>query len=318
MDYVIGVDLGGTNTKVAFVGEEGAILQRMSYATPKPFEREKWLSGLEAVLSQMKDAVSGMDLKGMGVGIAGLVNSEEGIILHAPNIRNVDGWAMKEDLVKRFGTLVAIENDVNVVALGEYLFEENGARNIIVLTLGTGVGGGLILNGELYRGSHFMAGELGHITINENGPICNCGNEGCAETYLGNQRIANRFKEILKEGRSSSVTDLVDDIDDITPEVIYEAAKKGDELSLQIWNKVAQHLATLLAGLINLLNPDKIIIGGGVAGAYDLIEQPLWTHLNKRVLKPALKGLTIRKSKLGADAGVVGAASLILKKGEIS
>ncbi|MBN1521471.1 MAG: ROK family protein [Candidatus Aureabacteria bacterium] len=315
MPSAIGIDFGGTNTKVAIVTESGSIKSKTSFETGSPFSRDKWIQSLNKKIADLQKKNPSDVPLGIGIGIAALVDPEKKTVLHAPNITGIDGWEMGKDLEKHFQMPVKIDNDVNAVALGEHIFKKTGgARNIVVLTLGTGVGGGLILGGRLYRGSRFIAGELGHITINEKGPRCSCGNTGCAEAYLGNQRIVSNFKELLKKGRRSLLEKSVQKGENLTPQLIYEAAKNGDEASLQIWEGVAEHLATLLSSVINLLNPDRIIIGGGVANAFDLIEKPLWEHLKKRALKDALNGLVIERSHLGSDAGVIGAASLVLEK----
>jgi glucokinase len=314
MRTAIGVDLGGTNTKTAFIDESGRVIKKKVFSTPAPFDRGAWSATLKEYAEALK--TSERAPCGIGIGIAGLVDPNSRRVLHAPNIQGIDGWAIGEDLEKAFGLPVKADNDVNVMALGGHFFGPNdGSKNIVCLTLGTGVGGALIINGQLYRGSGFTAGELGHITINEEGPQCSCGNHGCAEAYLGNQRIVRRFKDFLRKDGNSIVTDMAGPDGAVTPHMIYEAAKKGDAIALKVWEETAAHLATLLSGVINLVNPDKIILGGGVANAFDVMEKPLWDNIHKRALKAAVSGLRIVTSKQGEDAGVIGAAALVLKEG---
>lgn len=219
----IGIDLGGTNTKIALVSENGKIIKKDVLPTLNPFDKKEWVLQTDEVINDLKNSQRECNIAGIGIGIAGLVDPFKKVILQAPNIVGIDNWNIGEDLISKFKISVEIDNDVNVMALGEFLFgEAKKTKNAICLTLGTGVGGGLILNGDLFRGSNFMAGELGHITINENGPQCNCGNFGCAETYLGNGKIIKKFKQMMEADNSS----ILNGVKDIDPSKIFEAAKK--------------------------------------------------------------------------------------------
>jgi len=201
-------------------------------------------------------------------------------------------------LQRRLGLKVNLDNDVNAMTLAEHKFGAGkGAANLVCLTLGTGVGGGIILNGELYRGSTMVAGEVGHIPINEKGPRCNCRGYACIERYVGNRYILSRARKILGKG--------------ITLRRIDKLAKKGNRKAIGIWADVGRKLGVMLTGVVNLLNPDKIIIGGGVSKAGELILKPLRQELKARAMKDPAAHVKIVRAKLGTDAGIIGASLLV-------
>lgn len=209
---------------------------------------------------------------------------------------------------------VFVDNDVNVMALGEVYFGAGlGAINMLCITLGTGVGGGLILSRELYRGSSYAAGEFGHVPINIKGPKCKCGSWACVEAYAGNSYIARDVIRRIRRGQKTLITKLVKgDISKITPEIISKAGRKGDKFAKKVWVDVGEKIGIGLAGVVNLLNVEKIIIGGGVAEAGKILFDSIKKTINTRAMKLPAKTVKIVKAKLGYDAGLIGAATLVL------
>ncbi|MFH1782428.1 MAG: ROK family protein [Candidatus Omnitrophota bacterium] len=296
----IGVDLGGTRIKMGLVSSLGNVSYRREIDTPSDPKREELFnaisSGIEGVIrsSHLKKS----DIVGLGIGVPGPVDSKRGIVHYFPNIKGFDNVPMASILQRKLKLKVALDNDVNVMTLGEYRFGAGkGAKNLVCLTLGTGVGGGIIINGEIYRGSTMCAGEIGHIPINERGPRCNCRGEACLERYIGNRYILDRSKKIFNKG--------------ITLEKVSELALKGNRKAILVWEDVAKKLGTALTGVVNLLNPDKIVIGGGVSKAGNLILAPLRKEVKKRAMKDQARHVKIVRAKLGNDAGIIGASLLV-------
>jgi len=297
---VIGVDLGATFVKMGIVDEKARVYLRREIKTPfnvKPKELIPTLiSNIEYII---KDAgLKKKDILGIGIGVPGPVDSEKGIVHYFPNIKGWEEVALKPILEKGLGLRVELDNDVNAMTLGEYRFGAGkGADNVICLTLGTGVGGGIIIDKKLYRGSSMCAGEIGHMPINEKGPMCNCGGIACLERYIGNRYILNKAKEAFRSN--------------ITLEELNRLAKKGNKDALKVWEDVARKLAVALTAVINLLNPDKVIIGGGVSKAGLLILRPLRKEVKLRAMKVQAKHVKIVLARLGTDAGIIGASLLV-------
>ena len=235
---------------------------------------------------------------GIGLGLPGPIDVKKGLVHFFPNI---PGWVdvpLRAILKKRIGLPVFIDNDANLMCLAEYkLGAAKGARNAVCLTLGTGVGGGLIIEGRLYRGSSFAAGEIGHMPINEEGPDCNCGGTACLESYIGNRRIASRVRNVFGK--------------DIPLEKVSRMAARNNRKAVKIWEDVAGKLGLGLVGVVNLLNPDRIVIGGGVANAGDSLLSKVREVLLTKAMVVQAKAVKVLKAKLGNDAGMLGAALLV-------
>lgn len=309
-DYRVGVDIGGTNIAAAIVNEEGKILYKRS----NPTNADRRPNGiLDVIISTIKELMENTELsrevKGIGIGVPGVCNIEKGIVEFAPNLFWND-VKIVEIMEKKFSLPTYIDNDANAAALGEaWCGAGKGKKNIVCITLGTGVGSGLILNGEIYHGAKNGAGELGHITVVEDGPKCNCGNNGCLEALAAAPAILKAGKEAIVNGKETLLTEI--DLESLTTKDIFDGAKKGDRVCLDIVNQVANHLGLALANVVNILNPEQIIIGGGVAAAGDILFNPLKDIIRKRALKGLFDGLEIVKAQLGNDAGIVGAAALV-------
>ncbi len=306
----IGIDLGGTNIKAGLVDKSGKIL----FKTSVPTESEQ---GYKHVIEQIIKAASIVfekenDIAGIGIGAPGIVSAEEGTVKSPPNI---PGWKkvnLGKILSDKFGKKVFVENDANAAAIGEYIFGAGKTtKSFIMVTLGTGVGGGIIYDGKLFRGETGGAGEIGHVTINYKGRKCNCGSYGCIETYVGNQRIVEKVKREIKSNPKSKVVELVGEkLETLSPKTLYDAAKLGDEYALKAIEDIAVMLGAAFASAVNLLDISTIILGGGVSGFGNFLLTPLKKNLKERVLAPNRPRVKIKLSKLKNDAGIKGASSL--------
>ena len=313
-NYTIGIDLGGTNVKIALLKNVNIIVQKTSIETDKHKGRSKLIAEIIKIIKQLiKDnKLKKSQIAGIGIGVAGPINFDRGFI---HNLTNIKGWKntpLKQMLTKKIGIRTFVDNDVNVVTLGELAFGAGrGFKDILCLTLGTGVGGGIVLNGHLYRGPNFTAGEIGHIPISITGPKCNCGGTACIERYVGNKFIIQRAKELVKNNKKSLIFKYANNqISKITPKIISQAASDKDKIALFIWREVGNYLGIALSGLVNTLNPELIIIGGGVAKA----GKPLFDSIKKTIKLRSMKNpasfVKVVPALLGEEAGIVGASVL--------
>jgi len=308
----IGIDFGGTFVKMARVGGRGTIDARASFATTGLNGVEGWLDEVERhVEALLSDLPTDTEWIGIGVGVPGFVSYEKGFV---HDLINVPGWTsvpLAELLMKRFGKPARVDNDVNAMAVGECTFGAGQAyRHAVFLTLGTGVGGALLINKNIYRGAHSMGGELGHVSIDKNGIISPTGRGG-VEQYIGNKRIVERALKEIDSGRSSTILERVGGkCEAVSPKIISEAAADGDVLALEIFDFVAECLATMMASVSYLLQPQAFIIGGGVSAAGPVLFDPLQKHLNARLSPHFSERLVIKRAELGNDAGVIGSATL--------
>ncbi|MDP3786215.1 MAG: ROK family glucokinase [Candidatus Omnitrophota bacterium] len=317
--YAIGVDLGGTYTKLALVDKNGRVHCRAKLPTTAYKTKEALLTAIVAEIGAIlkENRLSFRDLAGVGIGVPGLVAFEEGLVY---SLTNVPGWKnvrLKKILETRLRKIpVLVDNDVNLMTLGESRFGAGrGAKNLVCITLGTGVGGGIIIDGNLYRGTSSAAGEVGHMPLKEEGLRCNCGSFGCLERYVGNRYIVDEIKDKIRSGRPTKIRELVrGNLSLVTPEIISKAAKKKDALAIECWRRVGKRIGVTLSGVINLLNPEKIIIGGGMADAGEVLFKAIRDTVNERALPVSKGAVKIVKAKLGNDAGLAGAAALFMPK----
>ena len=312
--FAIGIDLGGTYTKLALVDTNGRVSHRSKLSTTAYGTRAGLVGAIVAEVRAMlwKASLSPKKVLGVGIGVPGIVDFRRG---HVYYLTNVPGWKdtpLKKMLEAKLSLPVLVDNDVNLMALGESRFGAGkGAENLVCITLGTGVGGGIIIGGDLYRGSSFSAGEVGHMPLKEEGLPCGCGSYGCLERYVGNRYIVNELKAKIRRGSPTIIKKLVNgDLSALTPEVISKAAQKRDRLSIDFWDTVGERIGVTLAGIVNLLNPERIIIGGGVADAGEFLFKSIRKTVNERALPVPGKAVKILKAKLGNDAGIIGAAAL--------
>jgi glucokinase len=308
----LGIDFGGTSIKIGLVDESGRILEKDSFVTSDFSSQSKWL---DLVAHRVADcAARKQKLTGIGVGVPGFTDFTKGFIY---NLTNVPGWSavpLAGMMRKRFGLPVYVENDVNAMALGEYIYGAGrGMGNIFFATLGTGVGGALIINGRLYRGAYSMAGEIGHVPIRMNGHKTSEGRGGL-ETYVGNRAIVRYAVNALRRGRKSLISGLVKgNLKEVTPKVISSAAVRGDKLALEIMDNMADSLATAFASVTYLLQPEAIIVGGGMAGSGKVLFAPLRRHLAGRLSRYFAERIRIIPAVLGETAGMIGCATLVFQ-----
>ncbi len=312
MKAAIGVDIGGGSVKLGLVSAKGKILARDSFKTSAHLGRAGLLSLLEASVKRLAAHGRGVKIQGVGIGAPGPIDVERGLVYFFPNIPGWKNTPLKKILERRLKMPVFVDNDANVMALGESVFGAGrGVRSAIALTLGTGVGGGLILDGRLFHGAAFSAAELGHIIINEDGPRCGCGNQGCIETYVGSQHFIRAFRQRLKRGEKSVLKTWIRKGETLSPLLVAKAAKQGDPFAKKMWEETAGHLATALAGLVNTLNPERIIVGGGIAQNGAILFRPLVRSLNRKTFPIAARSVKVMPAILGVDAGLIGAACLV-------
>lgn len=311
----LGIDFGGTSVKVAVVHSSGKIEHEDSFKT-------KGLDGVNGWLDAVEGMAAGFgydrgeirrSLAGIGVGVPGFVDFHRGYIY---NLTNVPGWTSVElatILRRRFEIPAIVDNDCNAMAIGECHYGAGrGVRDAVFLTLGTGVGGGIWLDGHLYRGAYSMAGEIGHVSIDKNGVRTATGRGGL-EQYVGNRQIVRRAVRALRAGRTSVLRTMTGGkFAELTPRHLAKAARKGDALALEVFDHMADCLATALASTTYLLQPQMFIIGGGVAGSGPVLFKPLRAHLKDRLSPYFATRIEVRAAELGNHAGVVGAASLAL------
>lgn len=311
----IGIDFGGTAVKAGLVDETGAVLDRVQAPTADIRAHDPASGGVNAWLDFVEQCLrrfgAGRRLAGIGVGVPGFVDFKRGYIY---NLTNVPGWArvpLAAMLRKRFGLSAFVDNDANAFALGECTYGAGRRyRQAVFATLGTGVGGAVVIDGHLYRGAYSMAGEIGHISINLHGRRTPEGRGGL-ETYVGNTRIVAAAARALRAGRRSLIRRLVyNDLTQITPKTMALAARRGDELACEIFDAMADCLATAFASVTYLLQPEVFIVGGGVAQSGRVLFDPLRRHLRERLHPFFAERIRVIPAVLDADAGMIGCAAL--------
>lgn len=311
--FRIGVDVGGTNIKIALVGTNGEIVYSNSISTRAEMGYEYTISAMkQAVVDLMKETkTDAKNIEGIGFGFPGQIDYKNGIVRFATNI---PGWVdvpIEEIFEKEFGIPTRVDNDVRCATLGELNFGAGkGCKNLVCITLGTGIGSGIVVDGKLVRGASNVAGEIGHIKLQMNGgPLCGCGDYGCFEAFASGPSIVAMAQEYIKGGKSAKFREMADP--EITPYIVAQAAKEGDVVAKRIFTIMGEYVGFGLASVINLLNPERIIIGGGVADAGEIIFAPIRETISKRAMPIAAAAVEIVPAQLGNMAGVIGASLLI-------
>jgi glucokinase len=316
--YIIGVDLGGTNIVAGAMTADGSRhLAMRSISTNSSVGDEGVAERIVGLVEGVfLDAISETgatrsDFIGIGVGAPGPLDRERGIVIIAPNL----GWKdfpLRDRIQDRLHLPTTLDNDANCATFGEWWQgAAKGGRNVIGLTIGTGIGGGLILDGALFHGSSDMAGEIGHTTIDLNGRHCKCGNYGCLEAYASGPAIATRAREVLvREEGDSMIPGMVNrKLESITAQTVYDAAKAGDQVANEIVRDTARYLGAGIANLLNTFNPDIVVVAGGVTAAGDALFVPLRAEVRRRAFVPAVNAVRIVPGTLPGSAGVVGAVA---------
>jgi len=316
--YAVGIDLGGTNIKGGVVRRDGAVALKKSIKTEAG-------AGVEHVIRRIADLANGLlaesgtdqaDVAGVGVGAPGPLDSRTGVILDAPNLhwRDVPLRDLLEPLVEM---PVFVENDANAAAYGEsWVGAARNSKCTVLLTLGTGIGGGIVINGELWRGVTDTAAELGHMVINYDGPVCGCGTRGCIEAYASAPAVARRMKEAVVSGRDSSLKGRILAGEEVDSKMIHEAAVAGDALSREVMEETGRLLGVAVASLVNIFNPDYVVLHGGMVNAGEMLLGPLREEMAGRCFEASRRGLRLLPSALTGDAGIVGAAGCAFRRAE--
>jgi glucokinase len=314
MKRYIGCDLGGTNMRAAIVDvESGAVLHHMSVPT---LARE----GHDEVMKRMADLClqviqsAGMDkdeIGGIGIGVPGVLDLEKGETLFLPNLEGT--WPhvpLQRTIAELTGLPTTLLNDVRSITNGEWRFGAGrGVDTLAVFAVGTGIGGGLVINGLLHLGIGGTAGELGHTTIDFNGPVCGCGNRGCLEAFASGPAIAAMGLKAVTQGLTTRIADLCEhDLNRVTARLIAQAADEGDEIAKDIYERAGFYLGIAAANVCVAVGPRRIIIGGGVSRAGDLLLEPIRRTLRERVTVMPIEQVGVVRSQLGNNAGVIGVA----------
>lgn len=297
--------------RMAAVSDSGEILSRVKYETPRDVNPH---SIVEAMVKAAEECRQNLDLgevSAIAAAVPGTINFEKGLINKAPNLPELDKFKMAAALEKKLNIKAVLENDASAAAVGEnWLGAARGFDNLIMVTLGTGVGGGIIVDGKILRGLDGTGGEIGHINVEPKGHACGCGSFGCVEQYASARAIVRIFKKITTE----KPFEKVDEFDDFTSEDIYQIAKNGSSLAKEVFRQQGYYLGIMLAGLINTLNPQAIVIGGGASAGWDLFIDSLKEQIKIRAYSEPAARAKLKRAKLGDDAGILGVAKLGFEK----
>jgi glucokinase len=310
--WCIGIDLGGTFIKFGLLDEDGKTGGALQRSTPG--------GGAEGVIAQMADGAKRLvesaglrlgDIVAIGVGAPGPADLSAGIILAMPNIPGMENVPLSRRLTEALHLPVYLENDANAAAYGEYCYGVGkGGRNMVLLTLGTGVGSGVIVEGRVLRGSHDLGGEIGHMVVQVDGEPCACGQRGCLERYSSATSMARRAQQMIEGGRASELAAVLRRKGALDAADINTARKAGDALAAEVWNEGAFYLAVACVNVCRVLDPERIVLAGGLTAAGDDLLAPVTEHFRRLHWSLAPPRTQIVLSTLGAEAGVIGAAAL--------
>ncbi len=313
MEHYIGIDLGGTNIAVGMVDENGKILRKDSVPTLRERPAEEVLKDMSMlVLKVIKD--SGMkvsDVKSIGIGSPGVPNSEKGLIVYACNL-NFDNTPVRDEVQKYIDLPVFLDNDANCAGLAEAVAgAAKGVKHSITVTLGTGLGGGVVIDGKIYSGFNYSGSELGHSVIMMDGEQCTCGRKGCYEAYASATALIRQTKRAIAEDPNSMIHKLIGgDLSKVDAKVAFDAAKAGDATGQKIVDQYIKYIATGLINLINTFSPEVIVIGGGISKEGEYLLKPLRDIIYKEVYFKGEPQTRLATAQMGNDAGIVGAAML--------
>ena len=333
-DFSIGVDLGGTNLRVAAISTDGQLLEKITLGVKVALGRDHVIGEMCDAIRRLSDHYSGGGkLVGAGIGVPGIIDMETGMMRKSANLPGWADYPVRDEIERRLGTRIFLENDANVAALGEkWLGAARDVDNMAMVTLGTGIGGAIILNGKIFYGMNGMAGEFGHVTVEPNGVPCGCGNHGCAERYASATAVVRMAREAIETGQAPELAKAASSDAEFSARSIYNLAIQGNEDAQRIFRRFGVALGILLADLVNVLNLDMFVIGGGVLSAWDAFAPPMFAELRDRSLvyaatapedplgkkegasaqiKPYTRKKTIiTRALLGSDAGLYGAARI--------
>jgi glucokinase len=309
-DLIFAADLGGTHLRAAVVGRDGTIQYRLKQPTPQAEKPDGIVHALvdAAHEGERHIAARAGQISAVSVAVPGTVNFEDGVVVKAPNVPCLDGFRLAAALESELEWPAILENDANAAAIGEmWQGAGRGYSSIVCVTLGTGVGGGIILDGQLWRGADGSAAEIGHLGVDPFGGVpCACGSRGCLEVYAS----ATAIVRMTREARPRYPDSILHMSEDLTSETVYQAGLEGDELALEVFRRMGVYLGIGLASLVNLLNPEIIVIGGGLSNGWELFEQHMHQQVIERAFPRPARSVKITRAECGDDAGFLGAARL--------
>lgn len=307
-DIVLAIDLGGTNLRMAAIDAEGTILYQIKRETPKNRNSGEIVRAIIESAEICRAIVQETgEVRAISAALPSGIDYENGIIIQAPNLPCLNGFPMAAVLAKELNIDVVLENDANAAAVGEsWLGASKGFQSSVLVTIGTGLGAGIIIDGKILRGVDGLAGEIGHISVEPNGHPCGCGSFGCVEQYTSATAIVRQTHELESKFPDSGLKNRPD----LTSADVYKAGKAGDELALEVFRRMGFYLGIGLGGLINTLNPEVIVIGGGAAAGWDLFIPHTKEQIEIRSFRAAVERVKIVPALLGDDAGILGAAKL--------
>lgn len=333
-DFAIGVDLGGTNLRIAAVDERGTIGERVAISTNVALGRDRVIDDMCGAIERVLEKCgTSAKLYGIGIGVPGIIDSETGLLRESPNLPGWANYPVRAEIERRLKTVVVLENDANVAALGEkWLGAAKEFDHMAMLTLGTGVGGGLVMNGAVWHGMNGMAGEFGHTTVEPDGHPCGCGNRGCVEQYASATAMLRMAKEAIAENPNGSLARAAQADPKFSSKTVYDLAMSGDAEAKKVFGRVGRALGIVLSGLVNSLNLPIYVIGGGAASAWDAFSPAIFEEMRKRsmvyaatappdpnakkewasahVIPAPGRKTIVTRAVLGTDAGLIGAARL--------
>ncbi len=316
--YILGIDIGGTNIKYIIINESGKEMDHFENKTEAFQGRKQILKNLLEGILYICNNNKNIKLYGIGVGSPGLISKEGKVITGAAKLKGWNGTNIKKIIEKKINLQVFVDNDVTLVALGEAYFGAGKKYDkVLCIALGTGLGGGIIINKHIYRGKHGYAGEFGHIVVNPDGAECTCGKKGCLETYASTIGLKRMAKELLIKNQKSKIFNYVKNINDVMPIHIFQAFKEKDPIAAEILNKMSYYLGYGISHLVNIFDPDIMILAGGISKAGKPLLNLIYKHLYDFTLPFYNNKINIQFSKFKDKSGVIGAASLIFEKMEI-
>lgn len=303
----IGIDLGGTNIAAGIVGADGSIAYKESVPTNASRAAEEIVNDIISLCKSVMSR-SGGDIEGIGIGCPGTIDSKSGVVVYCNNLP-LSGINLKEKLQSAFGKPVNVENDANAAALGEYTVNGNNADSFVFVTLGTGVGGGVIIDGKLFRGFNCAGGELGHIIVEQNDGIpCSCGNRGCWESYASVTALIRQTEEKLRENPDSAMGEWVRKNGRVSGRTAFECARLGDGAAREVVDAYVKYVGAGLISILNIFQPEKILIGGGISREGEYLLKPLREYVYAGDYNKYMPKTTIAAASLFNDAGIIGAA----------
>jgi glucokinase len=316
MEYCVGIDLGGTAVKIGIINKDGEIKDSLQVPTlAETNQADVIVNNLINAVKELLSKHSSIHVKGIGIGVPGFVNPDLGVVTDMPNIPAFQEYFLVKEIKKHLKYPVFVDNDANNAARGEYLFGAGkGSKNLVIITLGTGIGGGVFTNGELYGGAINYAGEVGHMVLVPDGKPCGCGNYGCWEAYSSAPSMVRYARLLIEKGYSTGLKKYYPE--KLDSKVITELAKEGDPAAELVFDTAARYSGLAIGNLINIFNPSSVIIGGGVSHAGKFLLDKLDKYAQIYALPKAWKSVKIIPAKLGNSAGIQGSAALAFMKAD--